>query len=213
MSLLKKIFSKTPQVDKDNPVTESIFKTHKDKIYPWIKVFFTGDDDPRNTPIQIEFKGEDAPIKKDWLGDLCILYVADMGDRFQVLLERDLPKDMTKEELHQLAVDNLNRDIEFKLHDTSFGGHELIAGGDHEAGSICLPEMWDWLTEHLNDNLIVGIPAKDLVIMVPESDTDKIANLKIFVHEIFKDGERLLTRNILRFDRETKEWTIVDSVT
>jgi hypothetical protein len=72
--------------------------------------------------------------------------------------------------------------------------------------------MWDWLTEHLNDSLIVGVPAKDLVIMVPEGDTDKIANLKIFVHEIFKEGERLLTRNIFRFDRETKEWTIIDSV-
>jgi hypothetical protein len=73
--------------------------------------------------------------------------------------------------------------------------------------------MWDWLAEHLNDNLIVGIPAKDLVVMVSESNTDKIANLKIFVHEIFKNGKRLLTRNIFRFDRETKEWTIVDSVT
>jgi uncharacterized protein YtpQ (UPF0354 family) len=147
-----------------------------------------------------------------WLGDLAIFYVADKGDSFQVLLERNLPQDVSKEQLHNFAVDNLNRDIEFKLHETSFGGHGLIAGGDHEAGSICLPGMWDWLTEHLNDSLIVGVPAKDLVIMVPESDTDKIANLKIFVHEIFKEGERLLTRNIFRFDRETKEWTIVDSV-
>lgn len=212
MSLSSKLFSKTPQADKKNPVTESIFKTHKDKIYPWVKVFWTDDDDPRNTPTQIELKGEDAPIKKDWLGDLGILYVADTGNSFQVILERDLPKEMTKEKLHQLAIDNLNRDIEFKLHDTDFGGHMLTAGGDHEAGSVCLTGMWDWLTEHLNDNLIVGIPAKDLVIMVPESDTDKIANLKIFVHEIFKDGERLLTRNIFRFDRETKKWTIVDSV-
>jgi uncharacterized protein YtpQ (UPF0354 family) len=193
-------------------VSESIFETHKDKIYPWIKVFFTGDDDPRNTKTQIKLIGEDAPIKIDWLGDLGIFYVADMGDSFQVLLEGDLPKNVSKEELHQLSIDNLSRDIEFKLHDTNFGGHGLIAGGDHEAGSICLPDMWDWLAEHLNDNLIVGIPAKDLVVMVPESDTDKTANLKIFVHEIFKEGERLLTKNIFRFNRETKEWTIVDSV-
>ena len=68
------------------------------------------------------------------------------------------------------------------------------------------------MTEHLNDNIIVGIPSKDLVIVVPESDSDKVSNLKIFVHEIFKDGERLLTRNIFRFDREAKSWTIVDRV-
>lgn len=193
-------------------MAKSIFETHKTKIYPWIKVFFTGEGDPRNTANQIDLKGEDALIKKDWLGDLGILYVADMDNRFQVLLERDLPKGMTKEELHQLAIDNLNRDIEFKLHAADFGGHMLTAGGDHEAGSICLLEMWDWLAEHFNDNLIVGIPAKDLVILVPETDADKITNLKIFVHEIFKSGERLLTKNIFRFDRNSRKWTIVDNI-
>lgn len=213
MSLFKKLFGKSLPVDKSRAVTESIIETHRNKIYPWVKVFWTGDDDPRNTPTQIKLKGKDSPIKKDWLGDLGIIYVADMGHSFQVLLERDLPKDMRTDDLHQIAVDNLNRDIEFKLHDTNFGGHMLVAGGNHEAGSICLSGIWVWLSEHFDDNLIVGIPAKDVVIMVPESDTDNISNLKIVVHEMFKDGERLLTKNIFKFDKQTKEWTIVDSVT
>jgi uncharacterized protein YtpQ (UPF0354 family) len=211
MSFLKNIFKKPPQVDTDNSITEPIFNLYNDKIYPWVKVTFT-DDDPNDNLTQLSLTGGDSPIFKKWLGDLAIFYVADTGDNFQILLERDLPVDITKEALHQLAVDNLNRDIEFKLHDTNFGGHGLIAGGDHEAGSICLPEMWDWLTNHLSDNLIVGIPSKDLVIIVPESDNDKISKLKKFVHDIFKNGERLLTRNIFRYDREAKEWTIVDRV-
>lgn len=211
MSFFKKVYSKDPQVDKSISQTKSIFETHKYKIYPWIKGTFT-DDDSRNTPTQITLTGDDSPISREWLGDLTIFYVADTGDSFQILLERDLPHDLSKEQLHNLAVDNLDRDVEFKLYETNVGVQGLIAGGDHEAGSICLPGLWGWLTEHLNDSLIVGVPAKDLVIMVPENDTDKIANLKIFVHEIFKEGERLLTRNIFRFERETKEWTIVDSV-
>lgn len=212
MSFLKNIFKKTPQVSTDPSKTEPIFNLYKDKIYPWVKVTFT-EDDPNDNSTQLNLAGGDSPICKSWLGDLAIFYVADTGDNFQILLERDLPIDITKEALHELAVDNLNRDIEFKLHETNFGGHGLIAGGDHEAGSICLPEMWDWLTNHLSDNLIVGIPSKDLVIVVPESDIDKISNLKIFVHDIFKKGEGLLTRNIFRYDREAKEWTIVDRVT
>lgn len=211
MSFLKNIFKKTPQVDTDSSIAEPIFNLYKDKIYPWVKVTFT-DDDPNDNSTQLSLTGGESPIFKNWLGDLAIFYVADTGDNFQILLERDLPVDITKEALHQLAVDNLNRDIEFKLHDTNFGGHGLIAGGDHEAGLMCLPEMWDWLTNHLGDNLIVGIPAKDVVIVVPESDIDKISNLKIFVHDIFKNGEKLLTRNIFRYDREAKEWTIVDRV-
>jgi hypothetical protein len=212
MSLLNKLFKKGRQEKQTNPSNKSFFEIHRDKIYPWVKVFFTGDGDPRNTAVQIELKGEDEPIKREWLGDLGILYVADMGDRFQILLKRDLPNEVTEEKLHQLAVDNLNRDIEFRLHETNFGGHGLIAGGNHEAGSICLPNLWEWLVEYFNDSLIVAVPAKDLVMMVAESDKDKIANLKIFVHEIFKDGEKLLTKNIFRFGKETKTWSIVDNV-
>jgi uncharacterized protein YtpQ (UPF0354 family) len=199
--------------EKTEPSGETLFETHRDKIYPWVKVFFTGNDGPPGTAInQIELKDENAPINREWLGGLGILYAADMGDRFQILLERDLPKDTTKDQLHEIAVNNLHRDIEFRLRETNFGGYGLIAGGDHEAGSICLPGIWDWLGEHFNDNLIVAIPAKDLVMMVTESDADKISNLKIIVHEIFKRGERLLTKNIFKFDRSTKEWAIVDTV-
>ncbi len=208
MSFLKRIFGKPLRTDNNKSDKETLFQSYKDKIYPCVKVTFTGDD----TPTQLELTGDSSPIFKSWLGDLSVFYVVDRGDNFQVLLEGDLSKHISKEELHQLAVDNLNRDIEFKLHETNSGGHGLIAGGDHEAGSICLPGMWDWLTEHFNDNLIVAIPSKDIVVMVPESDADKIANLKIFVHEIFKDSERHLTKNIFRVDSETREWTIIDSV-
>jgi uncharacterized protein YtpQ (UPF0354 family) len=212
MSLFKKLFSKRPQSNKNNPATDLIIETHKSKIYPWVKVFWTSDNDPRNTPVQIELKGDDSPIKKDWLGDLGIFYVADMGDRFQVVLERDLPKNMTKEELHQIAVNNLKRDIEVKLCDAKFGGHGLTAGGDHEAGSICIPEVWEELADRFGDNLIIVIPAKDLVAIVPEHDTDNISNMKIFVHEVFKDCSRLLTRNVFKYIKDTKEWEIIDRV-
>jgi uncharacterized protein YtpQ (UPF0354 family) len=211
MSLLKKIFGKSSETEKSSPETESLFITYKEKIYPWIKVTFTAEE-PNDASVTIKLSAEDSPIMKNWLGDLAILYVADTGNSFQVILERDLPKEMTKKELRQLAVNNLNRDVEYKLNNTNFGGYMLVAGGDHEAGSICLPELWEWIAEHLDDNLIVAIAAKDLVMIVPERDPDKVSNLKIFVHEIFKDGERLLTRNIFRYDKNSKDWTLIDKV-
>ena len=189
--------------------SESVFETHKDKIYPWVKVTLSEEDED---PVQIELDEENSPIQNEWLGDLVVLYVADVGDRFEVLLERDLPNDISKEDLHELAVENLGRDVEFTLRETNFGGHGLIAGGNHEAAAICLPDMWEWLAEHLEDNLIVGIPSKDLVMMVPESEEGKINDLKNFVQEIFEDGERLLTKNIFKYDREAREWSIVDTV-
>lgn len=207
MTFLKNIFNKSATIDKQSGAATSIFQTHKDKIYPWIKVTF---DD--TIPAQLHLKGEDELILKEWLGDLMIFYVFDMGDAFQFIHQRDLPEQLTREQLHQIAVENLSRDIEYKLHDTNFGGYGLIAGGNHEAGSICLPDIWDWLADHLNDDLIVAVPATDLVMMAPANDTDTIDNLKIFVHQTFQNGEKLLTRNIFKFDKDSKQWTIVDKV-
>ena len=210
MTIFRNIFSRTSKANTEEP-KQTLFKTHRDKIYPWVKVVF-GDDDPRNTTVQIELTGEDSPVNRAWLGDLAIFYVADMGDNFQVLLKRDLPHHISEEQLHQIAMENLNRDVEFRLQETNYGGYMLIAGGNHEAGAICLPGMWQWLTDHLGQSLLVAIPAKDLVLIVPENDADGLANLKIFVHEIHKNGDRLLTENLFKYDKGTQEWTIADSI-
>lgn len=44
--------------------------------------------------------------------------------------------------------------------------------------------------------------------MVPENNNDKIKLLKEFVSEIFKDGEKLLTKQLYRFDKSNHTWTI-----
>lgn len=211
MGLFKKIFGQTAQDQKTAGQTESQFDTYRDRIYPWIKVTFTYDEtDQGSEPIALP--QEDSPIVLPWLDDLTIFYAHDRGDDFRLLLIRDVPKDLSIDQLHEIAIENLNRDIEFNLNQADFGGYFLSAGGDHEAGSICIPGIWDWITDNLDDSVIVAIPAKDLVLIAPENDADTIANLKIFVHEIFKTGDRLLTKNIFRFDREGKGWTIVDRV-
>src|ERR1700716_1026271 len=104
----------------------TIFESHREKIYPWVKVIF-GNDDPRNTSVQFEFKGQDLPVHKNWISDLSIFYVVDTGESFQMLLKRDLPVDIIEEQLDQIARENLNRDFEYELRDANFGGHMLTA--------------------------------------------------------------------------------------
>jgi hypothetical protein len=54
MSFLKKLFGTKASVDSE-------FIVHKDKIYPWVKVVFEGDYDPRNTPVQLELDNINLP--------------------------------------------------------------------------------------------------------------------------------------------------------
>jgi len=211
MEFFKSIFNKSPKADTEQRHRDKSFAKHKDKLYPWVKVLLS-DNEPQLTENVIELKEDESPIFRDWIDDLTISYVFDMGDSFQVLLKRDLPANISADELHAIAVENLDRDNEFMLRDTNFGGYMLTAGGNHEAGAICLPRVWQWLADHLNDSLVVGIPAKDLVLLVPKSDTDKVDSLKEFVQDIFIAGERLLTRNIFEYNKDTTEWSVVDRV-
>ena len=131
-----------------------------------------------------------------------------MGDNFSLIQAKDLTEYWTIDRIHEVSLDNLQRDIEYKFTNTNFGGHGLIAGGDHEAGSICLTNLWDWCAENVNDNLIVAIPAKDMVMMVPENDSEKIEKLKEMVTDIFEYGDRLLTKQLYNFDRQTSSWSL-----
>ena len=210
MNFLKKLFRKTSNAT-EHINNDILFNTHRNSIYPWIKVIIKDDEPDTGGPV-FELGIEDTPPTKHWLGDLMIFYAADTGSHFTILQKRHLPQDISIDELHQLAVENLQRDLTYTLHDTSFGGYMLTAGGNHEAGAICLPGVWDWVLEHLNDNLIIAIPTKDLVLIAEECKTDVTANLKIFVHEIFKKDTRHLTRNIFRLDKTSKKWEIIEKV-
>ena len=208
MSFFKSLFNRPNKSQTEIPTEESYFDKNKQKIYPWIKVMLPDDESLTDNVLQLT--AEDSPIMKLWIDDLFISYVFDVGYGFRVIAQRDLPNSVTVEQLHSIAVENLNRDIEFKLLDTESSGYMLTAGGNHEAGSVCLPGTWDWLADHFGDSLYVAVPAKDLVLLVPKSDTAKLENLKVFVNDIFQKGDRLLTRNIFEYDGETKKWKIFD---
>ena len=183
------------------------FDEIKDKIYPWIKVVYEPDEEVPNSTQEIELKDEEQPIMQNWLGNLAIFYAVDEGEQFSLMLKRDLPQNISIGELHDIATTNLDRDVEFTFNETGFGGYGLIAGGDHETGSLTLTGIWEWCADQIKDNLIVAVPAKDLIMMVPENDKVKINSLKNFVTEIFKEGERLLTKQLYRFDKLNNKWT------
>ncbi|HTJ14195.1 MAG TPA: hypothetical protein VL547_19285 [Dinghuibacter sp.] len=214
MLYLKKLFTKDGIDNRDVRSASPLrpFDEAKNDVIPWIKVTYPFTRDNCRDSVQQLFQGENMPVFQFWLDDLCIFYAVEKNDRYEFLLQKDMPKGMSLEALHKMAVRNLDRDISFELGKAHFGGYALIAGGNHESASVCLPHVWEWLCGELDDNLIVSIPAKHQVYICPERDQDNIVNMKILVHEYFKKGDRLLTRNIFRVDRRTLEWTVVDTV-
>ena len=184
------------------------FNEIKDKIYPWIKVVYESGEAIQNSTKEIETTKDQQPLMQPWLGNLAIFYAFDEGNHFQLLQKKDLPIDLTIEELHSISINNLQRDIEYQFMETGFGGYGLVAGGDHEAGALCLENIWAWCAEQIQSDLIVAIPAKDLILMVDAKDTEKTEALKSFVEKIFTTGERLLTKQLYHYSKTTGKWTV-----
>jgi len=151
---------------------------------------------------------EPGVITSKWLGDLMICYTA---DNTQLLQHKDLPAGMTLEKLHETAVTNLGKNIEYSLKETSFGGYELVAGGQYEASAVCLPGIWQWLTEQFVDSLLVVVPAKDLVLVIPEQDSHGMYHLQATVKQAFKNNSQPLTANIFRYNRYSQQWSVIGS--
>jgi len=170
-------------------------------IYPWIKKI-ENDGASSDTGYVV-----DAPTKP-FLADLVIFFVADMGDRFEILLRDHLPESMTVDELYRIALQNLNNNIEFKLTPTNFGGYGILAGGDHEAGALCLDYLWEFCAEKVGENLIVSVPAKDMVLMVGVSQTEALAAMKKSSVNIFANGERTLSSHLFFYDMDAKKFSV-----
>lgn len=178
---------------------------YKSRIYPWVKLSIEND----HATDGVTLTEDDQPVVQGWQGDLVLCYCIDEGDQFSLIQKRDLDESgFNLDDLHNLAIENLSK-VEYKLSQTNFGGHGLLAGGNHEAAAICLTGVWDYLSNEFNDNLRVIIPAKDLIMFVPASKSDLYSAMLEFKDYIFENGERLLTKNVFHYDKSTKEWSVV----
>lgn len=181
-----------------------VFDEVKDKIYPWIKKSLNDNDTHSNNAVLI-----DIP-EKSLLADLFIIFVADMGEKFEVLQNEHLPNGMTIDELFELSVNNLSNNIEFKLSSTNFGGYGILAGGDHEAGCLCLDYLWEQCANKIGENLIISVPSKDMVLMVGQSQTEELEKMKAISFDIIKSGDKILSEQLLFYDKQEKRLMIYE---
>lgn len=176
------------------------------KVYPWVKQI--GDLHEDDSSIHcVAIDGTEAevilPCHK-LMGDLGVFYVLDAGEStFEMVQSSMLPDEMEESTLFGLACDNLLRDVEFRLCGTNWGGLGIVCGGHFEAASLCCPDIWNFVAQQVQEDFLVAVPARDVVIMAPISDKDKVHNLKVSVNRILSDGDHTLSDKIFYYNVET----------
>ena len=105
------------------------------------------------------------------------------------------------DDLDNIAKENLLEEVQrnLKVHKTDFGGLGFTCGGNHEAALILLPEIWGVLIEKLGENIVFGVPAKDMSVFVNADQTDSVSKLQEMINDIHKDGSRLLSKKLFKY--------------
>lgn len=178
-----------------------LFANIKDHIYPWIKESLV-DHKALNGKF---ISDKDTPIVS-FVGDLMIIFVIERGeDTFEILKDNMLPEDTDIEELYHIACTNLARDVKFVISHTMYGGFGIIADGHHEASSLCFKHIWNMCVEKLEDDVVIMVPAKDMVLFVPASNEMQIERMMEYAKQAFERNLDKISMKPLLYSKERRE--------
>lgn len=184
------------------------FQDVSDKVFPWIKTALPA-------PEEKDESGEVFSanlVVRPFIGDLVITFAVDTGEYFELLQRDDLPAELDDDALFALAKKNMADQVEFNLTGTSYGGFGLLAGGDHEAGALCLDFIWDYCAREIAKDLVVAVPARDCLFMAEADDAEQIEGMKSIATDIFANGDSPLTKTLFLFNAATREFSVYGSL-
>lgn len=184
------------------------FEDVSDKVFPWIKTALPA---PEEKDENGDVFAADLVVRP-FIGDLVITFAVDTGEYFELLQRGDIPESMDDEALFALAKKNMADQVEFNLTGTAYGGFGILAGGDHEAGALCLDFIWDYCAREIAKDLIVAVPARDCLFMAEADDAEQVEGMKTIARDIFENGEQPLTKTLFLFTAATREFTVFGSL-
>lgn len=184
-----------------------LFEKIKDKIYPWVKETLVDYKalngkyiSPKDTPI-ISF-----------VGDLMIIFVIERGeDTYEIIKDNMLPPNTDMEELYQIACKNLARDVKFLISNTMYGGFGIIADGHHEASSLCFKHIWSLCVEKLGEDIVIMVPAKDMVLFVPAGNQEQLEAMYAYGMESYERNKDKISTKLFRFTKKERELVAYES--
>ncbi len=125
---------------------------------------------------------KDSLVTTGFLTGFQVGYIIKEEERVLPLTKVQLPAiRATAEAVHKAAMANLTRDTAgatFKFFDSPDGGVLLFEseGGLH-ASRMLLPNLYPWLNKYMGGPFVVGVPNRDVLIAVAESNQTALSGL------------------------------------
>jgi len=155
---------------------------------------------------------DDTPVIRELGNGLGVGYLIDEGSTYGYVQHRDLASSQLSEsDLHKIGIENLSRVADERLrvqpYDTIFA---LLMGGTFEASMILLDDLWDHsLTEYVGDDVMVVIPARDVLAFGDASSPDVIRGLQAVIDRLVVAGTAELAT--VPYRRRGGQWFAYDA--
>lgn len=201
-----------------NPLNENDSVLDLGRVVPRIKAVFGGDipdPSPRRTaePAPLSLSEEDSPVMEPLTTGLAVFHALDQGDVYELLQNRHLSGEITRERLHEAALANLAQSVDgnVELHGEPSDVMMLTNGGNFEAAMLLLDGLWENVRDIFQDDLCVAVPARDLLFVAGQNNARGRESLRAVVRNFFDEQqtEGLLVRHI--YTRENKAWVVVET--
>lgn len=137
------------------------------------------------------------------------MLVQDMGSVLSYITYDMLPEGTDVAALWNRAFENLCQDIQYNSCESKEPGiYGIIAGGDFEAESLCLNNLWKDLAEALNDDLIICVPTKDIVYYTKAGDKSLVKKALSLASDMYATNRKetpylLFCEYVFIFKRES----------
>lgn len=139
--------------------------------------------------------------------DLVGLLVSDLGDHTVYLtVDRLAEAELTAPDAVQRALEQTwVHEIGPRLTDHGDGPIMLTCGGHYEASLLLYDHVWEQLAPHVDGDVVVAVPARDLVFVTGSRDREGLKKLEEIVDDAYeRDLPHLLTPRLAR--RTGDDW-------
>jgi len=139
-----------------------------------------------------------AQVWEEYNSELVIVYAEDSPKNIRYLGEDDLRAlGLSRGELRPLAIRNLLSILpKIELHGQG-GLYMMTAGGDYEASLILADRIWDGGEVKVDGDVVVAIPARDVLLICGSRDSPAIAKVREIAARTAKEAPYRLTAALL----------------
>jgi uncharacterized protein YtpQ (UPF0354 family) len=136
-------------------------------------------------------------VFEEFADELVIVYAEDTPTSIRYLTKASLKElGLTQVELRPLAVQNLGRLLpNVEIHKGPLVSM-VTAGGNFEASLMALSDIWEDLRTQVDGDIVVAIPARDLLLVTGSKTPGGVAKLRELTAKAYRESSYQLTTSL-----------------